>query len=142
MAGQSLVANAASWNMPTPYGDGVHHTKNVRAFAEDVNTATGGAIKIKVHSGASLFKHGEIYRSVRGGQAQIGELFMGLKGNDNPIFKADNIPFLASDFDSAKKLWDATRSHVEATLEKDGVKLLYAVPWPPQGRQHHVWLYC
>ncbi len=133
MASHSMVASAAKWQMPTPYGDGVHHTKNVRAFAEDVKAATNGDVDITVHSGASLFKHGEIYRSVRGGQAQIGELFMGLKGNDDAIFKADNIPFLASDFGTAKKLWAATRSHVEASLAKDGVTLLYAVPWPPQG---------
>jgi len=86
-----------------------------------------------VHSGASLIKHPEIHRAVRTGQVPIGEMFMGLLGNDNPIFKADNIPFLASDFTSAQRLWDATRPSIEKALEKDGLKLLYAVPWPPQG---------
>jgi TRAP-type C4-dicarboxylate transport system substrate-binding protein len=121
------------WDMPTPYGDGVHHTKNVRQFADDLNKQTDGELKIVVHSGASLIKHPEIHRAVRTGQVPIGELFMGLLGNDNPIFKADNIPFLASDFTSAKRLWDATRPSIEKALEKDGLKLLYAVPWPPQG---------
>jgi len=128
------VAQAATqWDMPTPYGDGVHHTKNVQQFAEDVNKATGGELKIVVHSGASLYKHPEIHRAVRSGQVPIGEMFMGLLGNEDPVFKADNIPFLASDFDSAKKLWKATRPHIEKSLAKDGLKLLYAVPWPPQG---------
>lgn len=121
------------WDMPTPYGDGVHHTKNVRQFAKDVNEASGGDLNIVVHSGASLIKHPEIHRAVRSGQVPIGEMFMGLLGNDNPVFKADNIPFLASDFDSAKKLWKASRPAIENTLAKDGLKLLYAVPWPPQG---------
>ncbi|MCZ6882861.1 MAG: TRAP transporter substrate-binding protein [Gammaproteobacteria bacterium] len=121
------------WDMPTPYGDGVHHTKNVRQFADEVAIKTNGELKIVVHSGASLFKHPEIYRAVRTGQVQIGEIFMGLLGNDNPVFKVDNIPFLASDFSSAKNLWDASRSSVEKALEKNGLKLLYAVPWPPQG---------
>jgi TRAP-type C4-dicarboxylate transport system substrate-binding protein len=129
----AMVQAETKWNMPTPYGDGVHHTINVRQFAADVEAASGGDLKIVVHSGASLFKHPEIYRAVRSAQAPMGELFMGLKGNDDPIFKADNIPFLASDFDSAKKLWDASRPFVEASLAKDGVQLLYAVPWPPQG---------
>ena len=136
LASLSLVAfaaNAAKWDMPTPYGDGVHHTQNVRAFAEDVKTATKGELEIAVHSGASLFKHPEIHRAVRSGQVNIGEMFMGLLGNDDPVFKVDNIPFLASDFDSAKKLWSAQRQHVEKSLEKAGLKLLYAVPWPPQG---------
>ena len=136
MAATLLVGTSyaeTKWDMPTPYGDGVHHTKNVRLFAEEVNQKTNGELNIVVHSGASLIKHPEIHRAVRTGQVPIGEIFMGLLGNDDPIFKADNIPFLASDFKSAKKLWDASRSSVEKSLEKDGIKLLYAVPWPPQG---------
>ena len=129
----STALSATKWDMPTPYGDGVHHTKNVRAFAEDVGKATNGELQIVVHSGASLFKHPEIHRAVRSGQVAIGEMFMGLLGNDNPVFKVDNIPFLASDFATAKKLWAASRKHVESALDEDGMKLLYAVPWPPQG---------
>ena len=101
------------WDMPTPYGDGVHHTQNVRQFAEDVGKASSGELNIVVHSGASLIKHPEIHRAVRTGQVPIGEMFMGLLGNDHPIFKADNIPFLASDFDSAEKLWTASRPSIE-----------------------------
>jgi len=129
----SAATAATKWDMPTPYGDGVHHTKNVRAFAKDVSEATGGELNIVVHSGASLFKHPEIYRAVRTGQVSIGEMFMGLLGNQDPIFKLDNIPFVASDFDTAKKLWKVSRPAIEKSLAKSGVKLLYAVPWPPQG---------
>jgi len=124
---------ATKWDMPTPYGDGVHHTKNVKQFADDIRKATDGELNIVVHSGASLIKHPEIHRAVRTGQVPAGEMFMGLLGNDNPLFKADNIPFLASDFDAAKKLWGASREAIEKSLEKEGIKLLYAVPWPPQG---------
>jgi TRAP-type C4-dicarboxylate transport system substrate-binding protein len=121
------------WDMPTPYGDGVHHTQNDRQFAEDVGKASNGELNIVVHSGASLIKHPEIYRAVRTGQVPIGEMFMGLLGNDDPIFKADNIPFLASDFASAERLWAASRPSIEKALKKNGLMLLYAVPWPPQG---------
>ncbi len=124
---------ATKWDMPTPYGDGVHHTKNVVQFAADVKVATKGELNIVVHSGASLFKHPEIHRAVKTGQVSIGEMFMGLLGNKEPVFKVDNIPFLASDFTTAKKLWDVSRPHVEKSLAKDGLKLLYAIPWPPQG---------
>jgi len=133
MALSSAAIAATKWDMPTPYGDGVHHTKNVKQFAEDVKKATNGDLNIVVHSGASLIKHPEIHRAVRTGQVPIGEMFMGLLGNDNPVYKADNIPFLASDFDAAKKLWDASRPAIEKSLDKEGLKLLYAVPWPPQG---------
>ncbi len=129
----SSMAFAEKWDMPTPYADGVHHTQNIRQFAEEVNNATNGDFEIVVHSGASLIKHPEIHRAVKTGQVPVGEMFMGLLGNENPIFKADNIPFLASDFDSAAKLWTASRGAIEASLNAEGLKLLFAVPWPPQG---------
>jgi TRAP-type C4-dicarboxylate transport system substrate-binding protein len=124
---------AEKWNMPTPYGDTVHHTQNVKTFAADIGNKTNKNLTIVVHSGASLFKHPEIYRAVRTGQVPIGELFMGLLGNENAVFKADNIPFMASSFSEARKLWKATKPYVEQHLRKDGLMLLYAVPWPPQG---------
>lgn len=133
----ALTATFASaevkWDMPTPYADGTHHTQNIRQFAADVSEATGGEMNIVVHSGASLFKHPEIHRAVRTGQAPIGEVFMGLLGNDDPLYKVDNIPFLVTSFDGAKQLWEVTRPEVEKSLEEQGLMLLYAVPWPPQG---------
>jgi len=130
----SGMAHAGTkWDMPTPYGDGVHHTKNIRAFAEDVKTMSGGELVINVHSGASLFKHGEIHRAVRTGQVPAGEVFMGILGNHDPVYKLDNLPFLATDFQSSQKLWQASRKAVEQSLDKEGLKLLYAVPWPAQG---------
>jgi TRAP-type C4-dicarboxylate transport system substrate-binding protein len=131
LAATSATA-ATKWDMPTPYGDGYHQTINVRAFAADVKAATDGELDIVVHSGASLFKHPEIHRAVRTGQVPIGEMFMGILGNDDPVFKLDNIPFLASNFSEAKDLWDASRSTVEASMASNGLQLLYAVPWPGQ----------
>ncbi|MCX4029172.1 TRAP transporter substrate-binding protein [Endozoicomonas sp. SM1973] len=133
LIGSSSALAATKWDMPTPYADGIHHTKNVRMFAEEVKTLSKGELNIKVHSGASLFKHGEIHRAIRTGQVPIGELFMAMLGNHDEVFKLDNIPFLATDFESAKKLWDSSRPAVEKSLAKDGLKLLFAVPWPPQG---------
>lgn len=124
---------AATWHLPTPYPDSEHHTRNIRMFADEVRDATDGRLDIKVHSGGALFQHAAIHRAVRSGQVPVGEMLMGLLGNDDPLFKLDNIPFLATDFASAKRLWDISRPAVEKALEKDGLKLLFAVPWPPQG---------
>lgn len=133
MTGGGVAAAADKWDMPTPYADGVHHTQNINQFATEVAATTDGELNIVVHSGASLFKHPEIYRAVRTEQVAIGELFMGLLGNENAVFKADNIPFMASSFADAKALWEATRPFVQAHLQADGLMLLFAVPWPPQG---------
>src|SRR5690606_3822520 len=78
------------WDMPTPYGDGNFHTKNVRQSAEDVEKATNGELKIVVHSNGSLFKHPEIKKSVRQGIAPIGEILQSIAFNENPIYGVDS----------------------------------------------------
>lgn len=128
----STACLAEKWHMPTPYGDGNLPTQIDYAFAKEINTKTNGQLEIIVHSGGSLVKHTEIPRSVKTGQVQIGDIFMGILGNQNPVFKHDNIPFLATSFDQAKMLWQAAKPEVEKQLDKDGMKLLYAVPWPAQ----------
>ena len=129
----SGVASAASWDMPTPYGDGNFHTINIKQFAGDVKAATGGALEINVHSGGSLFKHPEIKNAVRGGQVPIGEFLLSRLSNENAVFQVDSIPFLATDYAAAKKLWAASRPTIEKLLDGQGLKVLFAVPWPPQG---------
>ena len=94
---------------------------------------TGGKLQITVHAGASLFKAPEIKRAVQTGQAQIGEVLMSLHENEDPVFGIDVVPFLATSFDELKKLWQASRPAVEKKLASQGLMVLFAVAWPPQG---------
>ncbi|MBD1556382.1 TRAP transporter substrate-binding protein [Vibrio sp. S9_S30] len=125
-------ALAEKWHMPTPYGDGHLSTQIAYQFAKDIKNDTNGDVDITVYSGASLMKHPEIPRAVRTGQVQLGEVFIGIMGNTHPIFKHDNIPFLATNYDQAKKLWLAAKPEVEKQLSKEGLMLLYTAPWPSQ----------
>lgn len=127
------AAVADTWDMPVPYSDGVFHTINIREFAEDVKMRTNGVLEINVHSAGSLFKHPEIKNAVRSGQVPIGEFLLSRLSNENPVFGVDSLPFLASSYDSAEQLWKASRSKVEALLDEQGLQVLFAVPWPPQG---------
>jgi TRAP-type C4-dicarboxylate transport system substrate-binding protein len=127
------AAAQTKWDMPTPYAATNFHTENVVQFAADVDKATGGKLKITVHSNASLFKANEIKRAVQGGQAQIGEILLSGYSNEDPIFGADSVPFLATSYAEADKLWKVSRKAVEDRFAKQGMMVLYAVPWPPQG---------
>jgi TRAP-type C4-dicarboxylate transport system substrate-binding protein len=118
------------WDMPTPYAATNFHTENVNQFAADVDKATGGKLKITVHSNGSLFK---IKRAVQSGQAQIGEILISGYSNEDPLFGIDSVPFLATSYPEAAKLWQASRKPLEDRFARQGMKLLYAVPWPPQG---------
>ncbi|WP_371056312.1 TRAP transporter substrate-binding protein [Rhodosalinus sp. K401] len=128
----ALPAAAANWDMPTPYGDSVFHTQNITQFAEDVAAATDGAVEITVHSAGSLYAHPEIKDSVRRGLAPIGEVLMSRLANEDPVFAVDSIPFLASSYEEAEALWEASRPLVEEKLAAQGLTLLFAVPWPGQ----------
>lgn len=126
------AAAQTSWDMPTPYGDTVFHTKNILEFADDVREATGGQLNITVHSAGSLYGHPEIKDSIRRGLAPIGEILLSRLANENPLFEADSIPFLADSYADARALWAASRPAIEALMAEQGLTLLYAVPWPGQ----------
>jgi TRAP-type C4-dicarboxylate transport system substrate-binding protein len=102
-------------------------------FAEDVEEMTDGELKITVHPGASLFKMQEIKRAVRTQQAQIGEILLSAYGNENPIFEVDGVPFLATGYDNAWKLWQAQEPILAEVLAEEGLKPLFSGPWPGQG---------
>ncbi len=134
-AAVALAAPAAAetWDMPTPYGDATFHTQNIRQFAEDVAKATDGALEINVHSAGSLFPHAEIKNAVRSRQVPIGEFFLSRLSNEDPAFGVDSLPFLATSYEDAARLWAAQKPVVTALLEKQGLMPLYSVPWPAQG---------
>jgi len=121
------------WDLPAAYPATNFHTVNLQQFADDIDKATGGKLKITVHANASLFKAPEIKRAVQGGQAQIGEILMVNFQNEWQVYGADGLPFLADSYDSAMKLWRAQKPLVDKKLAEQGMLALYAVPWPPQG---------
>ncbi|MGB5216284.1 MAG: TRAP transporter substrate-binding protein, partial [Anderseniella sp.] len=49
------------------------------------------------------------------------------------LFEIDSLPFLATSFADARKLYDATKPELQKVLASKGLTLLYTVPWPPQG---------
>ena len=132
-----VIAGTASaqtkWDLPAAYPASNFHTENLVQFAKDVDTATAGKLKITVHANASLFKANEIKRAVQGGQAQIGEVLLVNFENENPIYGLDGLPFLASSYVESAKLATAQKPALDKLLAAQGLKLLYAVPWPPQG---------
>jgi TRAP-type C4-dicarboxylate transport system substrate-binding protein len=133
----SLMASPAfaqvKWNLPAAYANTNYHTENLVEFAKDIERLTGGKLSITVHGNASLFKAPEIKRAVATGQAQMGEVLISIHENETPLFGIDVVPFLATSFSDAKKLWDASRPAIAKALDAQGLTVLMAVPWPPQG---------
>ncbi|THF65849.1 C4-dicarboxylate ABC transporter substrate-binding protein [Pseudothauera nasutitermitis] len=134
--GASVASSAFAqtrWDLTSAYPAFNFHSQNLAEFAKDVDAATNGALKITAHTGASLFKAPEIKRAVQGGQAQAGEFFMVSFQNEWPLFGLDGLPFLVSSYDEAYKLYQAQKPFLQKKLDQQGMVLLYAVAWPPQG---------
>ena len=129
----TLAMAQTKWDMPTPYPDGEFHTANVKLFAADVGKATNNQLVITVHSNGSLIKHPDALRAVSTGQVNVAELLLGQFGNEDPVFAADNVPFVAVGYDQSWKFYQAQKPLLEKKLLARGARLLYTVAWPGQG---------
>jgi TRAP-type C4-dicarboxylate transport system substrate-binding protein len=136
--GLSAIALAGSvhaqtkWDLAAGYGANTFQSKNLEQFAADVKAATGGKLLITVHSGASLFKQPEIKRAIQTGLTPAGEFIISGLANENPLFGADSIPFLATSYADAWRLYQAAKPVQAKVLGKQGIKMLFSVPWPGQ----------
>ncbi len=128
------VAQAAEkWDMPMAYSATNFHSATGAEFAKCITTGTGGEIEVVTHPSGALFKGADIKRAVQTGQAPIGERLLSGHQNENAVFGVDSIPFLATSFEDAAKLWDAAKPTMTKILDEQNLVLLYSVPWPPQG---------
>jgi TRAP-type C4-dicarboxylate transport system substrate-binding protein len=133
MAAGTAFAQNAQWKLATGYRAESFHTQNIYQFARDAEQATGGRLRIEVHPNNTLYKLAEIAPAVSAGKAEAGETIMTSLVKDMPIAGADSIPFVVASYGDAKRLWQLQRPVVEKHFAERGLKLLYAVPWPPQG---------
>ncbi|WP_322865043.1 TRAP transporter substrate-binding protein [Aquicoccus sp. G2-2] len=126
-------ASADKWDMPMAYSASNYHSVTGAEFGKCVTTGTKGAIEIVTHPSGSLIGGADIKRAVQTGQVPIGERLLSAHQNENPLFGFDSIPFLATSFDDANKLWNAAEPELKKALADQNLTLLYSVLWPPQG---------
>jgi len=132
----TLIRDAAAqarWQCATAYPDGNFHTRNLRAMLEEVEKSTGGALSVQMHTNASLLPMPAIKRGVQSGQVQIGEILISVYGNEDPFFEVDSIPQLVTSTEQARRLHALVRPFIEARFARQGLAILYTVPWPPSG---------
>ncbi|NKE45867.1 TRAP transporter substrate-binding protein [Roseomonas frigidaquae] len=126
-------AQTTRWQFASPYPDGNFHTRNIREFITAVESGSGGKLSIQLHSNGALLPLPQIKRGAQTGQVQLGEILISAYGNEDPLLEVDSIPQLVTDYAGARKLADLSRPMLEARLARQGLSLLYTVPWPPSG---------
>jgi TRAP-type C4-dicarboxylate transport system substrate-binding protein len=129
----ALPAAAETWDMPMAYSASNFHSEVGAEFGQCVTDGTGGEIEVVTHPSGSLFNGADIKRAVQTGQVNIGERLLSGHANENAVYGFDSVPFLATSFDDAEKLWKAARPKLEEVMGSQNLTLIYSVPWPPQG---------
>ena len=122
-----------SWKLATGYRAETFHTLNLQQFAQEVEQASGGQLKIDVHPNNTLVKLPDIRQAVQDGKVEAGESIMAGLVKEIPLAGADSIPFVVGSYADAQRMWQLQRPLIEKHFAARGLKVLYAVPWPPQG---------
>ncbi len=120
-------------DLASSYPENNFHVVNLQYFAKEVSNATNGQLIVKIHPDGTLVKPAEARKAVTDGKIAAAEMFGPSLASTDMVFSLDAIPFLATTYPSALKLWKATENIVVAKLAKQGLTLLMSVPWPPQG---------
>jgi len=104
------------WDLPTGYAANTFQTQNNQQFAKEVDELTGGKLKITLHPGGSLYKANEIKRAVQTGQVPAAEFILSGAANENALYGVDSVPFLASSYADAWRLYQVARPAQEKLL--------------------------
>lgn len=135
LIGAFTSARAETLEMATSYTDDSFQTKNIALFAEDLANLTEGQLNIKLHTAGSKYKLSQIENAVimrDQTKIDLGEIL--LSASDQiPLSAADAIPFVARGYEDARRLYGYQKQILDASLQDMGLRLLFAVPWPPQG---------
>jgi TRAP-type C4-dicarboxylate transport system substrate-binding protein len=123
----------AALDLATAYPIGNFHVQNLQQWADELAARADARLQVRVHAGGSLVKAPEIRAAVQSGRVALGEVFgPSLAGLDG-VFGLDAVPFLATNYGSARRLWTTVQSRCATVLREQGLVLLMSVPWPPQG---------
>ncbi|HVV92648.1 MAG TPA: TRAP transporter substrate-binding protein DctP [Hyphomicrobiales bacterium] len=127
------AAAQTHWDVPTPLADGSLHTRNIVEFAKNVGERTGGSLQLTIHDNESLIKLGDIANAVSRRAVPAGELPGATLVDEVPLLGAATVPFLASGFDAAWRLYQAQKPPLQEELGKRGLAMLYSVASAPVG---------
>ncbi|MFN0301877.1 MAG: TRAP transporter substrate-binding protein [Burkholderiales bacterium] len=128
-----VLSQEVKMNLADAYAPTEFMNVNMLKWADEIRAATNGSVQITMHFSGSLYKNPDIKRAVQTGQVELGTQLMQNLGPEKRVFEVDGLPFLVRSYDEGMKLWEASRSHIDGYMQKQGLRLLYAVPWPSQG---------
>lgn len=124
-------AMAETWLMASGYPEDNFHTQNIRLFIDEVEANSDLAIDLQ--SNDTLVRLDAIRAAVQRAQVPIGEIRLGVYGNENPMFLLESVPFITPDYTAAWLLKDFQREYFDELFAENGIRVLYYTAWPGQG---------
>lgn len=127
-------ADVRHWDMATEYPRDTMPGAGAERFAAELIERSHGAIAVAPSYDAALgFKGSGLLRAIEAGKLPLGDSFAGPLGEMEPIFLLSSLPFVATSFEDALRLYQVARPAYQAALGRYHQRLLYATPWPPTG---------
>ena len=134
LAGFPAQAQTITWEMPNEYPETSIHGEGDVFFGDLVRQKTRGRITVVHRFDASNgLRSKDMLAAVASGAVPIADMYGGALGEIEPIFLLSSLPFVATDTDRARALFETAQSAYEQVLAKHNQKLLYPSPWPPTG---------
>lgn len=128
----ATFAGDIKMDLNAKYGANNFHTKGAEKFATLVKDYTKGSVDITVHAGSSLIK-GNPLKAVKDGTVAMTDMFIPFTSGGGKVFGISALPFIATSYEDAYKLYQLSKPAYEKTAKKWNQKLLYSVTWPPSG---------
>ncbi len=122
------------WRFFTYFAPGDKPVQLNRAFADEVNKATGGRLRIKVFAGGEMpYKAADVVRVVASNQVQMGDVAVGFASGELPELNVLSLPFLCSSYSQFEQALPGVRPIVDETLQKRfGITTVMHWTMPPQ----------
>ncbi len=129
-----VSAGTVIWDMPNEYPSTSVQGEGDKYFGVQLKKASKGEIEIAHHFGGALgLKSKDQLDAVGDGAVVLANTFIPPLGGVDPIFLLSSLPFLSSNTEEAKTLYDVAKPEYQRVLAKYNQKLLYASPWPSSG---------
>tara|TARA_B100001063_G_scaffold228887_1_gene240618 strand:- start:1050 stop:2006 length:957 start_codon:yes stop_codon:yes gene_type:complete len=128
----TLFAGNVKMDLNAKYGANNFHTKGAVEFSSLVKDYSKGTVNITVHPGSALIK-GNPLKAVKDGTVAMTDMFIPFTSGGGKVFGVSALPFIASSYDDAFKLYQLSKPAYEKTAKKWNQKFLYSVTWPASG---------
>jgi TRAP-type C4-dicarboxylate transport system substrate-binding protein len=124
--------SAAQWPLLEHSAASAVTAQSVSDFSAAVRRTSRGSIEIGPAPAGAKVTADRLLSDLSAGRIDLARVSLATLEAFDPVVALDRVPYLATNFIDAAKLWQVLQPYVRDVLKSKGVTLLYAVPQPPR----------